>query len=1001
MSELVGKKKRIINYSNYGSRARVADHAGPFTGMGYATKNASPLSGEDGKSFKLEEGNNKIVFLNKGVFLGSESNIGYGGQDTLRMAMGKNWDLLKKDSSSDKEEFGNDWTPLAIWYGAGLELEYCDLPEEVGLTADGEIPAYSDTSNWYSDSHRIAFESNMVTEQKIAIKCDLSSPPYQIEEFNNNPSQAPDMAKWMILMKTGFADGTATSFKTANWNPIVPPPNKHFTDHYHETSIPFTKKELNSKQPFGKSSFANINTFYNERAGSAARSGGRNLSFEYRIRTDAINKSIPNIYGFLDILSNDIDLQKLYEEIMKFNDGNAHILAKHPFGVLTTFFGKIDRQTIEKFTKINFDRDDVTAFYEDYFDEWGAAANPDDDFWETLGLYLLETAFTNIAFSPNMTKIIDKAEKYKKYFPFYSELQFSAKILTGIGDAIQKTLMTKYFSTVIAQRFTFKSDATTLEKTDERTDQSKYAWKNNPGLFYDLYEEKVYKDINADGQLSEAELVSPSSVSNQFLNAMSGEFKFNQKEIMRIFKVLKEFLDNNEDHIYPEEDGLDLDDVQNYLSFLRNEQSEPVDINECNAIFKTVLGNALLNKLIDTYKEHRRDYKDILDGVPAYTEDIFYRIEKLVKYKGKEEFEHLQNIIIPNTSELDIVKYIDTQVKYADEAVYKYNVYAERIVFGCSYRYFWIDIDSGQKQFPGANYILLARPDIGNIPVPPSPSKNGNMTGLAVLDYNPEDKKPGIWTAALKVKIEPNIVMMEDLLFTTPEVMILDRPPIAPDVNIIPYRAVNNRIKILFNGMVDRYRDFPVFINEQIDKPNFDLIAKAQFSPDGKIEFGSDDPINSFEIFRIDSHPKQYTDFKLYKKINASFFEEEILPNKKYYYTFRAIDIHNHVSNPTAIFEVELIDDNGAVKPMIRIVNLQEDMTEQNFKECQKYIYIKPTPQQVYTSGQKGVDYIFTDDSKNQENTKRKFKIRLTSKATGKKIDVNVAFKKKRNTVKT
>ena len=120
-------------------------------------------------------------------------------------------------------------------------------------------------------------------------------------------------------------------------------------------------------------------------------------------------------------------------------------------------------------------------------------------------------------------------------------------------------------------------------------------------------------------------------------------------------------LDNNEDHIYPEEDGLDLDDVQNYLSFLRNEQSEPVDINECNAIFKTVLGNALLNKLIDTYKEHRRDYKDILDGVPAYTEDIFYRIEKLVKYKGKEEFEHLQNIIIPNTSKsfLEISLFID------------------------------------------------------------------------------------------------------------------------------------------------------------------------------------------------------------------------------------------------------------------------------------------------------------------------------------------------------
>ena len=89
-------------------------------------------------------------------------------------------------------------------------------------------------------------------------------------------------------------------------------------------------------------------------------------------------------------------------------------------------------------------------------------------------------------------------------------------------------------------------------------------------------------------------------------------------------------------------------------------------------------------------------------------------------------------------------------------------------------------------------------------------------------------------------------------MVTTPEVMILDRPPVAPDVNIVPYRAVNDKIKILFNGMVDRYRDFPIYINKQIDKPNFDFIAKAQFSPDGKVEFGSDDPIKSFETI-IDS----------------------------------------------------------------------------------------------------------------------------------------------------
>ena len=72
--------------------------------------------------------------------------------------------------------------------------------------------------------------------------------------------------------------------------------------------------------------------------------------------------------------------------------------------------------------------------------------------------------------------------------------------------------------------------------------------------------------------------------------------------------------------------------------------------------------------------------------------------------------------------------------------------------------------------------------------------------------------------------------------------------------------------------MVDRYRDFPVYINKQVDKPNFDFIAKAQFSPDGKVEFGSDDPIKTFEIFRTETKPKQYTDFEFYKKVDAKLY---------------------------------------------------------------------------------------------------------------------------------
>jgi hypothetical protein len=134
----------------------------------------------------------------------------------------------------------------------------------------------------------------------------------------------------------------------------------------------------------------------------------------------------------------------------------------------------------------------------------------------------------------------------------------------------------------------------------------------------------------------------------------------------------------------------------------RDSVSEQVDINsDENFIFKKLFGAAFHAKILDLYKQHRRTYQDVLDGKPAYTEDLFYRVEKLRKGPEEEaEYEAIQNILIPNTSELDIVKYVDTQLKYSDYATYKYNIYAHRIVFGSRYRYFWID----PGYWPGSEY---------------------------------------------------------------------------------------------------------------------------------------------------------------------------------------------------------------------------------------------------------------------------------------------------------
>ena len=77
-------------------------------------------------------------------------------------------------------------------------------------------------------------------------------------------------------------------------------------------------------------------------------------------------------------------------------------------------------------------------------------------------------------------------------------------------------------------------------------------------------------------------------------------------------------------------------------------------------------------------------------------------------------------------------------------------------------------------------------------------------------------------------------------------------------------------------------------------------------------------------------------------------------------------------------------------------LSIQGQEFDSSFRECQKYIYLKPNATQLLLSDQEGLDSIFSQEAK-----KRKFKMRLTSKSTGKKIDINFSFAKKNNSTET
>ena len=121
------------------------------------------------------------------------------------------------------------------------------------------------------------------------------------------------------------------------------------------------------------------------------------------------------------------------------------------------------------------------------------------------------------------------------------------------------------------------------------------------------------------------------------------------------------------------------------------------------------------------------------------------------------------------------------------------------------------------------------------------------------------------------------------------------------------------------------------------------------------IEFKSDDPVTIFEIWRTDTKPTSWRDFNFHKRVDSSdffsnpckeassaSFTDNVAPNKKYWYTFRTIDAHDHTSNPTGVFQVEMVDTGNSIFPIIEMYPFPETPPSYT-KPMKRYLKISPS----------------------------------------------------------
>ena len=271
------------------------------------------------------------------------------------------------------------------------------------------------------------------------------------------------------------------------------------------------------------------------------------------------------------------------------------------------------------------------------------------------------------------------------------------------------------------------------------------------------------------------------------------------------------------------------------------------------------------------------------------------------------------------------------------------------------------------------------------------------------------------YMAEFKLYYEPMVSIVEVPLMTK-TVRVLDNPP--PPVEIEPYQMLDDSQRIGFKVNLETFDRERLRTPLTSDDSEYD--AEYQSAKDMLIGQKLTEPNRSrtseIEVYRLTQKPSSYIEFaqhlhKTYTLNQTSVNSYDTMThcidiintNTKYYYMFRAVTELGVAGKMSEIYETELINDGGykyAVFNTISETDLEKVENIPVSVPFKKLFYIKPSLSNLNLGG----DIDYDEDAHTQiENVvvgdadhpiwDKKFKFRLTSKKTGKKIDFNITYK--------
>ena len=630
---------------------------------------------------------------------------------------------------------------------------------------------------------------------------------------------------------------------------------------------------------------------------------------------------------------------------------------------------------------------------------------------------------TNNVIISQDSEILDTVEDLKEQFPMYNEITFSQVPQGKLGNLFRKSGLT----------IEFLKSLLTWVYNDYDAPQEEKAANLAKVLAFSLIQPPILKSQNAT---IISKLKEPSSID---LFTSSQKTIQNQDDMITFdfLTWLEHYINEINGTTSLEEFQLYSADVFNsYTAYYGSDKFEKQFSKKSGLSFKKVIGLVkFISSAKNLMKNNFRSYHDILSGEEALSDILYYRIEKRSQKTG----DVIQNFfVMPQEPDPDKgfdpqLRVIDTQVRYAQ--AYTYQVYAVKAVLGTEYKILTAPT-SEQLSIFEANVQIDTTTNYEQVINPPLTLLEGAEEGRQVNIYpllspaaDGTNNSEGKYVMPVKVSLRPTLKICEVPLYKERDVLIVDKPPMPPLVNIYPLNGQKNKILMTLETQTgDReltpipieVNDSAYFVTERFSQKR-DIVYPNGGYVYPTLRFKSDDDSSSYQIYRIEEiMPQGYGSFrdKLHKTLDKlaplpeAGFEDTIKVNTKYYYTFRSLDMHGNVSNPSPIYEVEMVQaSEGVFYPIIKVLDIdeiekslaedRESALTSTTRTLKKTSYIFPAEQQILLNEEaSGIDGSTANVPSNdpvlgiaaETIWGKKFKFRFISRHTGRAIDVNVDF---------